>query len=77
MWEPLLWIAERAGGQDEPWEGDWPDAARTACAALCSEQSEDDADNAPARQLLIDCRTVFNTFGNGTGGVAADHRTAR
>jgi hypothetical protein len=47
-WEPLLAIADRAGGE-------WPARARAAALAL----SEAEEDEAAAIRLLADCRTVF------------------
>lgn len=52
-WEPLLNIAELAGG-------DWPDRARRAATAL-TEAVEEEAD--PGIQFLADCRAVFDSFG--------------
>ena len=50
VWEPLLAIADRAGGN-------WPDRARAAAVALIAEAAE----STPSLgvRLLADCKTVF------------------
>jgi hypothetical protein len=48
-WEPLLAIADAAGGS-------WPDRARRAALALTDEL---DLGDSPGIRLLTDCRTVF------------------
>jgi hypothetical protein len=50
VWEPLLAIAEQAGG-------DWPRRARTAAQALSGAVV--DEDESLGVRLLADCRTVF------------------
>ena len=53
-WEPLLAIAELAGG-------DWPRLARAAAVALAN--GRDDDDGSLGHRLLSDCREVFETTG--------------
>jgi hypothetical protein len=48
-WEPLLAIADRAGG-------DWPERARRAAVALCTEAEEEASEG---RRLLRDLKDVF------------------
>ena len=50
-WEPLLAIADRAGG-------DWPDRARRAARVLSGGEARDDDSNAV--RLLLDCRVAFD-----------------
>jgi hypothetical protein len=50
VWEPLLAIADAAGG-------DWPDRARTAAVALNNARAE--RDPSLGIQLLASCRRVF------------------
>lgn len=49
-WEPLLALADAAGGR-------WPERARAAASAL--SQTAEPEDEGPAIQLLADVRTVF------------------
>jgi Protein of unknown function (DUF3631) len=49
-WEPLLAIAELAGG-------DWPDRARTAALALSTGEARDEEEL--GLRLLADCRAAF------------------
>ena len=51
-WEPLLAIADAAGG-------DWPGRARRAAVAIFGSRSS--ADDTHALRLLHDCRTVFES----------------
>jgi hypothetical protein len=51
VWEPLIRIADVAGG-------DWPQRARAACMALTSDTDPDDA--TAGERLLADLRGVFN-----------------
>jgi hypothetical protein len=55
VWEPLLIIAQLAGGN-------WPDAAREACKELCSKAEADESGYSTGQLLLSDIR---DTFGNG------------
>jgi len=50
-WEPLLTIAEAAGGR-------WPELALQACTAMTAAAEEDSQDSAGER-LLADLQTVF------------------
>lgn len=54
IWEPLLAVAEVAGG-------DWPDRARAACLALALSQvdASEEPPRSPLQQLLIDAETAF------------------
>lgn len=52
-WEPLLAIADAAGGE-------WPLAARTAAVALSSGR---DVEEGIGHRLLVDCRVVFTQTG--------------
>jgi hypothetical protein len=54
VWEPLVSIAELAGGA-------WPQLARNAAVALVKSAAEDDTARSPKLQLLADIRTVFDT----------------
>lgn len=54
LWEPLVSVADLAGGA-------WPKLARDAAVALVSSAAEDDTTRSPALQLLADIRTVFDT----------------
>lgn len=49
-WEPLIAIADAAGGH-------WPETARAACKALCQSASE--ADDELGTRLLTDIQQVF------------------
>jgi hypothetical protein len=56
-WEPLVIVAELAGGT-------WPEQARTACAAMCAaEAGKDDESNLKTR-LLQDIRRAFARCGD-------------
>lgn len=50
-WEPLIIIADHAGGP-------WPDRARNAADFLLAETATNDSGSVRAR-LLADCRTIF------------------
>ncbi|WP_236147354.1 DUF3631 domain-containing protein [Mycolicibacterium sp. CH28] len=54
VWEPLISIADLAGGE-------WPQLARDAAVALVNSAAEDDTARSPQLQLLADIRTVFDT----------------
>jgi hypothetical protein len=51
-WEPLLAIADLAGGT-------WPARARAACIAMAREAEASDAEGSLGVRLLSDCRDVF------------------
>ena len=53
LWEPLLIVAELAGG-------DWPAAARAACIAMVNRA--DDDDTTPGQQLLIDVHACLGAM---------------
>ena len=53
-WEPLLAIADLAGGV-------WPDRSRQAAVSLAG--GRDDDDGSMGHRLLSDCRLVFETTG--------------
>jgi hypothetical protein len=55
-WEPLLAVAELAGGQ-------WPQRARAACLVLNRARAE--LDDAAGIQLLRDLRDIFTELGRG------------
>ncbi|MGW2641261.1 DUF3631 domain-containing protein [Streptomyces sp. NPDC001348] len=56
-WEPLVIVADLAGGP-------WPERARTACAAMCAaEAGKDDESNLKTR-LLQDIRRAFARCGD-------------
>jgi hypothetical protein len=52
LWEPLVSVADLAGGV-------WPVLARDAARALVNSAAEDDTARSPELQLLADIRTVF------------------
>ncbi|WP_116248535.1 DUF3631 domain-containing protein [Nocardiopsis sp. FIRDI 009] len=54
-WEPLIALADAAGGT-------WPDRARQAAKALTSALDAD-GDTSTGVRLLTDCRTVFDSHG--------------
>jgi hypothetical protein len=60
-WEPLLAIADAAGGE-------WPQVARQAARALSGDRAEDDDQN-PGAWLLRDIRTAFAATPNDAEGV--------
>ncbi len=51
-WEPLLALAELAGGQ-------WPECARAAAVALSGERESDAEEGGLAHRLLYDCHEAF------------------
>ena len=55
-WDPLLAIAEVAGGA-------WPERARKAAQALCGIENEEDAENDVKIALLTDIRGIFAGLG--------------
>jgi len=54
-WEPLLAVADAAGG-------DWPQRARNAARVLSASSAEDDTDASPALRLLADVRDIFGAW---------------
>lgn len=52
LWEPLLAVADLAGGT-------WPARARTAAVAMAREAAEDDAESSTGMELLRDIRQVL------------------
>lgn len=52
VWEPLIAVADAAGGA-------WPGRARRACLALSGEAEADDTERSNSLQLLGDLRHVF------------------
>ncbi|WP_264065261.1 DUF3631 domain-containing protein [Mycolicibacterium komossense] len=54
LWEPLVSIADLAGGA-------WPQLARSAAIAMVTSAAEDDTARSPKLQLLADIRLVFGT----------------
>lgn len=53
-WEPLVAIADAAGGQ-------WPELARDACAVLVARAEGDDEDRSLGVRLLTDIQDIFTT----------------
>ncbi|MGW8360651.1 DUF3631 domain-containing protein [Streptomyces wedmorensis] len=57
-WEPLIAIADLAGGP-------WPEAARAACLAMANHEAEQDQDHSALNiRLLADIRRAFASEGN-------------
>ncbi|MFZ3471351.1 DUF3631 domain-containing protein [Streptomyces sp. 4.24] len=57
-WEPLVAVADLAGGP-------WPDLARTACRAMTQHEAEQDQDSSGLGiRLLADIRRAFEAEGN-------------
>ncbi|ATL64929.1 DUF3631 domain-containing protein [Nocardia terpenica] len=56
-WEPLITVADAAGG-------DWPVRARRAARVMVAAAAEDDADESEGIRLLIDIRNVFAETGS-------------
>lgn len=54
-WEPLIAVADAAGGT-------WPAKSRSACRALTSAAREADAAATTGTRLLADCRDVFEAW---------------
>jgi hypothetical protein len=57
VWEPLVAIADLAGG-------DWPGRARKACKALTGA-ADDPQDGTVGERLLADLRDIFGNAGAG------------
>lgn len=56
IWEPLLAVADAAGGE-------WPDRARAACTELALDVAAELV-QAPGQRLLDDLRTIWGDSGN-------------
>ncbi|GLX20772.1 DUF3631 domain-containing protein [Streptomyces lavendulae] len=56
-WEPLVIIADLAGG-------DWPERARTACRMMTAHEAALDQDNSLHTRLLVDIRRAFAACGD-------------
>ena len=54
-WEPLVAVAELAGG-------DWPARARKAAVLLCAEDADADTDASLGLRLLADIRDIFTSL---------------
>lgn len=52
LWEPLLAVADAAGGQ-------WPTLARQAALALTKNAAEDDSESSAGHELLLDLQEVY------------------
>jgi hypothetical protein len=52
VWEPLVAIADAAGGS-------WPDRARKACQVITGAAAEDPRDGTAGERLLADLRPIF------------------
>jgi hypothetical protein len=52
VWEPLLSVADVAGGH-------WPESARRACAQMALGDAEEDPEVPPSQRILADLKTVF------------------
>jgi hypothetical protein len=52
-WEPLICIADAAGGH-------WPNTARAACIALVEASDESDEDKSLDAKLLVDIQQIFS-----------------
>jgi hypothetical protein len=55
-WEPLIAIADLAGG-------DWPARARDAAATMTQAEAQQEEDSAASVRLLADLRQIFQTTG--------------
>ncbi|MYV53715.1 DUF3631 domain-containing protein [Streptomyces sp. SID3212] len=55
-WEPLVIVADLAGGT-------WPDRARHACTSMVSAEAEAEQDNPSNARILADIRRVFHAKG--------------
>ncbi|MGZ3117031.1 DUF3631 domain-containing protein [Streptomyces sp. H62] len=56
-WEPLVIVAELAGGT-------WPEDARAACAAMCAAEADKDDESNLKTRLLQDIRRAFARCGD-------------
>jgi Protein of unknown function (DUF3631) len=56
IWEPILAVADAAGGE-------WPDRARAACTELALDVAAEPV-QAPGQQLLSDLRAIWGESGN-------------
>ncbi|WP_329382948.1 DUF3631 domain-containing protein [Streptomyces sp. NBC_01351] len=64
-WEPLISVADLAGGR-------WPMIARTACKAMTDYESGRDQDGGLKIRILTDIRKAFASVGNPTALRTAD-----
>ncbi len=55
-WEPLVIVADLAGGP-------WPDRARHACTAMVAAEAEAEQDNPSNARILADLRRIFHARG--------------
>ncbi|MET7299642.1 DUF3631 domain-containing protein [Embleya sp. NPDC005575] len=58
-WEPLVAVAELAGGA-------WPERARAACTAMTAYEAGNDDEGGPRIRILADIRKVFAAGGDPT-----------
>ncbi|MFE2595798.1 DUF3631 domain-containing protein [Streptomyces sp. NPDC059396] len=56
-WEPLIIVADLAGGQ-------WPALARTTCSAMTAHEAGQDEDAGLRTRILVDIRRVFTAEGD-------------
>ncbi|PGH49550.1 hypothetical protein CRI70_17030 [Streptomyces sp. Ru87] len=56
-WEPLIIVADFAGGQ-------WPALARTACRAMTAYEAGQDEDSGLRTRVLVDIRRIFAAEGD-------------
>ncbi|MFD8965775.1 DUF3631 domain-containing protein [Streptomyces sp. NPDC059568] len=56
-WEPLVIVADLAGGQ-------WPALARTTCSAMTAHEAGQDEDAGLRTRILVDIRRVFTAEGD-------------
>lgn len=56
-WEPLVTVADLAGG-------DWPRRARSACVAMCAAEAGQEEESSLKTRLLRDIRTAFTDRGD-------------
>jgi hypothetical protein len=55
-WEPLVIVADLAGGH-------WPDRARQACTRMVAAEAEAEQDNPSNARILADIRRIFHAKG--------------
>ncbi len=55
-WEPLVIVADLAGGP-------WPDRARNACTRMVAAEAEAEQDNPSNARILADLRRIFHAKG--------------
>lgn len=64
-WEPLLAVADAAGGR-------WPQLARSAALSLSSERAEDERDDNPGLLILADLRELIESGTLGDSNISGD-----